>query len=337
MSIVKRKIPFTKTTFNRKEEKAIKKCLRSGWVVLGPKTLEFEENFAEYVGAKYAVFVDSGTAALFLAVKCSGYTGEVVIPSLTFVSDAEILIHAGLTPVFGDISLATFCLSRGYPQCIPTHFAGRRASAYGKVTDSCHRIERNDMRFSSSMWCYSFYATKNMSTVQGGMICTNDENKYKWLLKARDHGTTKGTKQRYEGKNPVYNIDFIGWRMKGDDMRASIGIEQLKKLPENNLKRNNIVKRYNHNLREKRIGNHIYPILVKNRKLFIEKMLDAGIQCSVHFRPIHTLKAYKKYKRPLTNTDYIANKIVSLPMFPQMTEQEVDYVSYQVFKTKLII
>lgn len=340
------KIPFTKTTFDKKEEEAVKKCFRSGWVVLGPKTLEFEEAFAKYVGADYAVFVDSGTAALFLALKASIRSRKINveyinIPSLTFVSDIEVVIHAGLEPFFVDIHADTLCIDGDLDYTMPTNFAGRLAKCRGVVVDSCHRIEKDDVSHNpDAMWCYSFYATKNMSTVQGGMIVTNSKSVYEWLKKARDHGTTKGTKQRYEGKNPVYDVSFLGWRMKGDDMRASIGIEQLKKLPENNRKRNKIVARYNDAFGLNRTGNHLYYILVNNREGFIKKMLNHGVQCSVHFRPIHTLSAFKKYDRSdgtLNNTNYVADKIVSLPMYPSMTDEEIDYVIDKALKTNLII
>jgi dTDP-4-amino-4,6-dideoxygalactose transaminase len=220
---------------------------------------------------------------------------------------------------------------------MPTHFAGRKSSVKGKVIDSCHRIEKDDVIGSDAFWCYSFYATKNMSTVQGGMIALNSEEDYKWFLMARDHGTTKGTAQRYKGNNPLYDVSFVGWRVKGDDLRASIGIEQLKKLPKLTKLRNEIVSRYNDNLGLNRAGNHLYFILVNDRARFIREMFDRGVQCSIHFRPIHTLTAFKKYATKLPNTDYIAEKIVSIPMFPGMTKKEVDYVCKCIKETNLLI
>ena len=336
-----RKIPFTKLNFDKEEEKAVKRCMRSGWVVLGPKTLEFERKFADYVGAKYAVFVDSGTAALDLSVKLRlGGAKTVKIPSLTFVSDAEVLVHNGIKPEFVDVNMKSLCTEIGDNDCIPTNFAGRLADNGNAIIDSCHRIERYDVRNAKnpdSLWCYSFYATKNMSTVQGGMIAMNDLDAYKWLLMARDHGATKGTKQRYEGKNPIYDVEFCGWRVKPDDLRASIGLVQLEKLPYANARRDEIVKRYNENLGLDNVGNHIYPVFVDKREEFIHNMLKKRIQTSVHFRPIHTLTAYKEPGVKLKTTDFIADKIVSLPMFPDMTNADVDRVSKEVLKTKQLI
>jgi len=332
------KIPFSKATFGKEEKRAISECIDSGWTVLGPKTLEFEEAFAKYVGAKYAVFVDSGTAALHLAVYVSNYKQDCIrIPSLTFVSDAEIAYHNKLRIDFVDINKDTLCIDRQIANCLPTNFAGELAKCRGPVIDSCHRIEKDDVqKRPTSLWCYSFYTTKNMSTVQGGMIVLNSKRKYKNLLMLRDHGITKGTKQRYEGKNPLYDIKFPGYRVKGDDLRASIGLEQLKKLPKITKRRNEIVDKYNKNLGYNRIGNHLYPILVNDRDKFIKTMIRQGIQVSVHFPPIHKFTAYKQNVK-LPVTDYIAPRIVSLPLFPAMTNKQVDIVSDAVLKTNLLI
>lgn len=334
------KIHFSKLTFDEKEEQAVVDCMRSGWVVLGPKTKEFEDMFAEYVGAKYAVFVDSGTAALSLALRVAKdyYKDFVSIPSLTFVSDAEVVYNAGLAINFVDVDKDSFCVDKQWPNLLPVNFAGEKAKAWGKVIDSCHRIEKDDVKDSDSLWCYSFYATKNISTVQGGMIALNDEEAYNWLIMARDHGMTKGTAQRYKGNNPTYDVLFPAYRVKGDDFRAVIGIEQLKKLPWITEQRNRIVARYNKNLGLNRVGNHLYFIAVKERDSFIKQMFEQGIQTSIHFLPIHNFTGYSSYSRAdLPVTNYAGEHIVSLPMFPQMTDEEVDYVSAEVLKTNLIL
>lgn len=331
-----KKIPFSKITFDKKEEQAVINCMRSGWVVLGPKTIEFEKAFAKYVGAKYAVFVDSGTSALSLSIHAVKYKDFITIPSLTFVSDAEVIYHAGLKIKFADVDKDTLCVDKQYKNLLPTNFTGVKAKGKGKVIDSCHRIEKNDVKNSNSLWTFSFYATKNISCVHGGMIALNNEKIYKWLLMARDHAVTKGTAQRYKGKNPTYDVLFPGWRVKGNDLMAVIGLEQLKKLPWITKNRNRIVERYNKNLELNNIGNHLYIIKVKNRSKFIEILFNKGIQTSIHFRPIHTFTAYKQnIKLPIT--DYIADKIVSLPLYPQMSNNDVDRVCAEVLKTNLLI
>lgn len=333
------KIPFTKLTFDEAEERAVVECLRSGWVVLGPKTKEFEEKFAEYVGAKYAVFVDSGTSALSLAIRAKNddYEDFVSIPSVTFCSDAEIVYHAGLEIRFVDVNKETLCADKDHENLLPVNFAGRLAKGYGKVIDSCHRIEKDDVKGSDSLWVYSFYGTKNISCAHGGMIALNDEETYKWLLLARDHGLTKSTEDRYKGRNPIYDVKFPGWRYKGNDLMAVIGLEQLKKLPWITENRNRVVDRYNKNLGLNNAGNHIYVVKAESRPTFIEKMFEAGIQVSIHFLPIHKFTAYRDDSADLPNTDWLSERIVSLPLFPQMTNEEVDYVCQEVLKTGLLL
>jgi len=338
---MKFKIPFFKTTLGKEEIKAVERCIKSGWVVMGEKTQEFEEKFAKYVGAKYAVFVDSGTSALFLALKSLNIPEEelISIPSLTFVSTAEIVVNAGYEPLFVDVDLDDLCMMDwGTEYRIPVHLTGNRCNIDAQIYDSAHRIEKNDVKNSKALWCYSFYTTKNLTTVQGGMIALNNKKIYEWLRMARDHGITKGTKERYTQITPTYEIKFNGYRVKGDDLRAVIGLEQLKKLPEMNAKRNKIVKRYNKNLNLDRKGNHLYYVLVSNREKFFKQMYKAGIQCSVHFLPLHKMPAFRRYACEfLSHTEYLGKRLVSLPLYPQMTNKEVDYVSKKVLETGLLL
>lgn len=344
------KIPFFKTTLGEEEKKAISDVIDSGWVVMGKKTQEFEEKFAEYVGSKYAVFVDSGTAALFLALqwqfKKYGLVSTGVpieVPSCTFVSTAEVIVNSGAIPYFKDVSLDTFCLDEyttdGIQRFrIPVHLTGNHAMSAGTIYDSAHRIEKDDVKDSKVPYCYSFYATKNMSTINGGMIALNDEEGYKWLKMARDHGITRGTLERYTDRTPTYQVEFVGFRLKADDVRAAIGLEQLKKLPAATERRNEIVKRYNGLLGYNRSGNHLYPILVSDRVAFFEAMELAGIQCSVHFLPLHKMPAFEMYPHEaLPNTEYLGERLVSIPLFPDMTDEQVDYVAGKVLETGLLI
>ena len=335
------KIPFFKTTIGKEEKEAISQVIDSGWLVMGKKTQEFEEKFAEYVGAKHAIFVDSGTSALFLAIQHRKQFldwKKAVVPSLTFTSTAEVVVNSGLELEFADVSKDTLCMDAGSLNTVPVHLTGNKAEQGALIYDSAHRIEKDDVKGSPAIWCYSFYATKNLSTVQGGMIATNDDETAKWLRAARDHGISKGTLERYTQKTPTYSIDFVGYRVKGDDLRAAIGLEQLKKLPLMTQRRNEIVARYNNNLGLARTGNHLYPILVSNREKFFEHMELASIQCSVHFLPLHKMPAYTKYAEGhLPNTEYLGERLVSIPLFPDMTDEQVDYVSEQVLKTGLLI
>ena len=344
------RIPFAKNTLGEEEKKALADVIDSGWVVMGEQTERFEKEFAQYVGAQYAVFVDSGTSALFLALQYLKIqdswkrVAEVEIPSLTFVATAEAVVNAGFGVRFMDVEKERFCMNEVGQFSLPVHLLGNRAEKGAMIYDSAHRIEKDDYKNTekvggvSPLWCYSFYATKNMTTVQGGMIVTHDQEAYDWLRSARDHGLNHGTKERYLGKYKKSEAGFVGWRVKGDDLRAVIGLEQLKKLPEMTQRRNEIVQRYNDALGLSNKGNHVYPVLVNEREKFLQQMNDAGVQCVVHFSPVHLMKAYKNFSRnDLVNTEYIGDRIVSLPIFPQMTDDEVDYVSEKIISSKLLI
>lgn len=327
-------IPFGKMTFGEEEKKAISDCIDSGWVAPGPKTREFEERFAAYVGATHAVFVDSGTAALFLALQYLKHkgllTGTVKVPSLTFTSTAEEVLHAGLPIEFGDVDGNTCCLTDVGLNSLPVHLYGYRAKEGALIYDSAHRIEKDDVKGSPALWCYSFYATKNISTVTGGMIATNSAEAYGWLMSARDHGLSLGTKERYSGAYKQYDVGFIGWRLKADDLRAVIGLEQLKKLPWITERRNAIVQKYNQGFGHSWAGNHVYVVLVKKQEEFVNYMYDHGVQCTVHFRPLHTMTGYQPYHKSgsekLPMTEYLGSHVVSLPLYPQLTDDEVEYI-----------
>src|SRR3990167_2567638 len=174
-------IPFCKTSLGAEEKKAIADCIDSGWTVYGPKCKEFEAKFAEYVGGKYAVFVDSGTSAMLLALaylneKIHHGTAPYKVPSLTFCATAEALVHTGNRPIFVDVE-DNFLISAEHTDqfSLPVHLLGDRAPEGAFVYDSAHRIEKDDVKWSRALWCYSFYATKNMTTVQGGRVGTNSE------------------------------------------------------------------------------------------------------------------------------------------------------------------
>ena len=334
------KIPFCKTTLGIEEKKAICDVIDSGWVVMCEKTKQFETGFAKYIGAKHAVFVDSGTAALDLSLKYlikyekidRDYPFEV--PSLTFTATAEVVVHNDLALEFGDVN-EDYCITP-HLNSLPVHLMGNRAKGGALIYDSAHRIEKGDVKGSGALWCYSFYATKNITTIQGGMIATNNDEADKWLRLARDHGVTSGTTERYKKGKWEYDIEFVGWREKADDVRAAVGIEQLKKLPIITGARNYLVSEYNKAFAKTHKGNHLYPILVNDRDVFMKYMNEKEIQCSVHFLPLHKMKAYKTFYHDenLNNTEFLGEHLVSLPLYPGLSKDEMDYIIDSVLKSK---
>lgn len=339
------KVPFSKPSVTEEEIQAVTKVLKSGWLTTGEITRDFEKKFAEYVGAKYAVAVNSCTAALSLSLKAlEEYIDpveegdEVIVPSLTFTATASIVTHCGAKPVFVDVEKDTFCLdpllvfdamTPKTKAVIPVHLTGNTAnSPYdgSVIIDSAHRIAKE--KSIADFTCYSFYATKNLTTGEGGMITTNYKDKAEWLRQARLHGLSTGAENRYRGGKWEYSVDFTGWKCNLTDIASAIGLVQLKKLPKMEKKRKKLIKRYNEALGYERTGTHLYPILVEKRDEFMTKMREAGIGCSVHFLPLHLMPAYKDYKPsyPLPNTEFLGERLVSLPLYPDMIEKEQEYV-----------
>ena len=332
-------IPFCKPTFDEREVEAASKAIRSGWVTTGPYTAEFERRFAEYVGSQYAVFVNSGTAALRLAIEYNKTKYDLktaYVPSLTFAATAHEAAHAGLGVVWGDVFQKTMCLepSERGDIAIPVHLTGNHASLNYQcpvVEDSAHLLERGQCSGSKNLVCFSFYATKNLSTGEGGMIATNNKNAYEWLMKARHHGI-----DRRPGGPPMYEVEFKGWKSNQSDIMAAIGLVQLSKLPEMDKRRKEIIDMYNKAFGQTHTGLHLYPVYSYNREKFVKLMADAGIQCSVHFRPLHKMKAYNS-KQTLPTTEYLGNGLVSLPLFPNMTDEQVQYVIEIANKSNLLL
>lgn len=336
------------------EKKAVCDCIDSGWITIGKKCEEFEKDFAKYVGSEYAVSVDSGTSALFLSLMFikskrgfdDGY--KIIVPSLTFAASASTIIHAGAEPLFCDVD-ENLCLHentikdlKNVTTYVDVQLAGNKTTwhhpARWRVVDSAHLIERGCFR--GNFMCFSFHPTKNMTTGKGGMIATNNEEAYKWLKKARLHGMHKKEWDGGLSKTVArwgYTVEFPGWKMNMTDLQASIGIEQLKKMDYMNDQKRRCLDQYNENLSLDRKGLHLYYIFVKNREKFMQFMKDEGIQCSVHFQPLHQMPAFKKYARGLKETNWYGEHIVSLPLYVELTNKEIDYICQKVVKSKQLI
>src|SRR5208283_942235 len=272
--ILKRKqfLPFSLPSVGKEEKREIMKVLDSGWLTTGPKTLEFEKQFARYVNAKEAVAVTSCTAAihLCLAVLDIKKGDEVILPSLTFPSAANEIVHLGATPVLADIEPDTFNISikdiekkitKRTRAIIPTHYGGHpcdmdRILALGKkykipvIEDAAHahgsfykgKIIGSLKSFAT---CFSFYPTKNMTTGEGGMITTQDPELAKMLRVYSLHGIHKDAWKRYTKTGSWYfEIVLPGYKYNLSDLQSALGIAQLKKLNSFTQTRIKLAKRY---------------------------------------------------------------------------------------------
>jgi dTDP-4-amino-4,6-dideoxygalactose transaminase len=305
----RRIIPFFKLSLDEREIDEVIRVLRKGYLTQGKEVRMLEKDFSRYVGCRYAVAVDSCTNGLFLSLKCNGI-GEgdrVTIPSLTFASVANVILQTGAKLEWEDKVYvgSAYYLKNNRPF---------------KIVDSAHQVERAIYHdFRGTMMVFSFYPTKQISSAEGGMICLNDHHTMEWLEECRWHGR--------KGGGFAYSVNRVGWKFNMTDIQAVIAMVQLHKLDDMNRKRRQIVAHYNKELGENVESLHLYTIDVDNRDKFIAFMDEKGINCSVHYyTPLHLQPAYEEFKRSLPLTEYKANHTVSLPLFPDMTEEEVDYV-----------
>lgn len=360
-------IPVFKPKMNKEEIlQELEKIFDSGWIGLGPKTAEFEEKFAEYIGVKYAVGVNSATAALHLANHVLGIKqgDEVIVPSMTFVSTALAALYCGATSVFADIESDVLCIdvadiekkiTKNTRAIISVHYGGHACRmdeimeiankhdlwVIEDVAHACGGKYKGAMLGSIGvMGCFSFHAVKNLPTGDGGMITTNDEALYKELQKLRWVGIDKGTWSRSleKGYSWQYSVDKLGFKYHMNDITAVIGLAQLKVLEEHNLIRRNIAKRYNEAFNgidwietpvEKDYAwssRHNYVIKVSMRNELNEYLRSKGISSGVHYEPIHHFKVFGNVKADVPVTERIWPNLLTLPLYPGMTEDEFDKV-----------
>jgi UDP-4-amino-4,6-dideoxy-N-acetyl-beta-L-altrosamine transaminase len=364
-------IPFCRPSIGKEEINEMTKALKSGWLTTGPRTVAFEKALARYVGARRTVAVNSCTGALHLALLALdiGPDDEVITSPFTFASTANVIVQVGAKPVFVDIDQETFnidpekiekAITSKTKAIIPVHYAGQacdmdRIMKIAKkyrlyvIEDAAHAIgtEYKNKKIGSigTATCFSFYATKNMTTGEGGAVTTNNAKLAEKIEVLKLHGMNRDAWKRYTKKGSwYYRIETCGWKYNMTDVQAALGLSQLKKLDAFNRIRRKYAKIYSQELKkipgivtpaEKDWGKHIYylyPILLKNydRDKFIQKMAKRGVQCSVHFIPLHMQPFYRKtfgFKpSDFPNSKWIYEKEISLPLYPKMTERDIKFV-----------
>ena len=363
------KIPLCIPYTGQEEIDAVSEVIESGWYAHGPKNHEFEEGFADYLGIKHAFSMNSCTSALHLAVEGLGITGEVILPSFTFVASANAVITGGGRPVFADISYDTCnidpdsverMISADTEAIMPVHFGGQSADMTAimgiaekhhlqVIEDSAETIggtHRGQLTGSFGVGCFSFYPTKNLTTGEGGMLTTNDDelaHKVKALLA---HGIDKSTYEREDAEKAWYrSASRVGYNFRMSNILAAIGVEQLKKLERMNLMRREVADRLTAELAEiseitppvERAENkHVYQMYTirladgLDRDAFVRDLNARGIGASIHFfPPVHHMAPYRdgEFRQDaLPVTEKVIQEIVTLPMYPQMTEEELAFM-----------
>ena len=374
-------IPFHRPHITDEEITAVSNAIRSGWITMGEQTHRFESLFSEYIGAPYCVALNSGTAALHLALCCMGISpgDEVIIPAMTFTATAEVVRYFNARPVMADISRETLCLDPGdfkkritsnTKAVIPVHYGGQPADMdeiraiardhhLAVIEDAAHALPSlyKDQKIGtlSDITCFSFYATKTLSTGEGGMAVTGNEHWADLMKQLRLHGISRDAWNRYSSAGKwQYDVQHAGFKYNMSDINASMGIVQLAKIDRLLNMRRSIAEKYNtafgendafipYRIRQDRDTSwHLYPLMLNldclntGRDRFIEELKEKEISTSVHFIPLYRFTYYgKEYGLPAAfpNTEWAFERTLSLPIFPGMTGDEVDYVIDVVLKT----
>uniref|UniRef100_A0A7V3ZY58 DegT/DnrJ/EryC1/StrS family aminotransferase n=1 Tax=candidate division WOR-3 bacterium TaxID=2052148 RepID=A0A7V3ZY58_UNCW3 len=360
------KIPLFETFFDESDIEAVSSTIKSGWVSLGPKTNELEKAFEAHFGVKYALFVSSGTAALHLAYVSAGIGPDslVVLPSFTYISTLTPLIWMGAKFVFADIeSLQKPVIS---PETIENVRSGATHTiyvAYAGFMEGIDEIqkyckEKNLVLIEDASHCHgsiwkgkragnfgivagmSLYANKSITTGEGGVILTNDENIYKRCKSLRSQGISSTSYERYKGLELDYDIQEIGYTYRPTEIQAALGLSQLKKIEWITRRRRELVGLYRKLLADvdeiiipfenyELSGNYIFSVFSKvDRDALRLHLFEHGIQTSLHYKPLHLFSAVQKYYpyRPLPVTEEAYRMQITLPLFPTMKEEWVEYV-----------
>ena len=342
-------------TIDDLEIKATIKTLKSGFWASGTgvgNVKKFENLFKKYTNATECVAVDSGTAALDLALKVVDINKkEVLVPSLTFVSSINAIKYNGGIPIFVDVKSNTLCMdpkdlqnkiTKKSKVILPVHFGGyscdmdeiKKISKKNKllvVEDAAHatgsKFRNKKIGSIGDLTCFSFHPVKNLAMPKGGAITLNYKNRN---LK------TKLNSLRWCGisdrKEQIYDVTELGYNYYMDEISSAIGIEQLKKINKFNSRKYKIAKKYDKEIKclekmpiSKDCSYHLYWILVKNRNTFLKNMKKKGIETGIHYLPVHKMKLYKSNIK-LKVTEKVTKEIVTIPIHPSLKNSEVDYI-----------
>jgi len=368
-------IPFHVPAIGAEEIRAVVDTLESGWLTSGTKVKRFEDDFAEYVGSKHAVAVNSGTAALHLALDAIGIRqgDEVIVPTMTFTATAEVVLYFKAKPVLVDCQEDTLNLDPKQIEAaitsktkaiIPVHFGGQpcdmtpileiaKTHKLYVVEDAAHALpasyEGKKIGTIGDITCFSFYATKTITTGEGGMATTENSEWAERMRMMSLHGISHDAWKRYTKEGSwYYEILNPGFKYNLTDIAAAIGIEQLKKCDEFRKAREKIAKIYDRSFADleeihtpvRRSDTehawHLYVIQLNldrlqiTRKQFIEALREEQIGTSVHFIPLHLHPYYRDnfgyQPSDFPNASSAFERIVSLPIYPKMTEADVESV-----------
>ena len=365
-------VPLSDVIVDEELVDAALEAVRSGWWSMGPRVEAFEQEFSTFTGAPHSIALANGTAALhlaLLAVGC-GPGDEVIVPSLNFVAAANAIVHTGAEPVFCDVvgpdelnldpADVEAAVSPRTKAIVVLHYAGFACAmdAIGEVAERHGLVVVEDAAHApGASWrgricgtigrigCFSFFSNKNLPIGEGGMVVTGDDELAKTVRLLRSHGMTTLTWDRHRGHAPSYDVVAAGFNYRLDEVRAALGLIQLRRLPEENAARSRISGRYREALDgergltmpfahsdEERVPSHHLAVALLpegcDRENVRAALADRRIQTSVHYPPIHTFTRYRSSAgvRPLPRTDSLAERILTLPLYGRMSDEQVELV-----------
>lgn len=365
-------LPFHRPSIDEDEIEEVVDTLRSGWLTMGPKTLRFEEQFARYIGAKHALAVSSCTAGLHLTLNAIGVGpgDEVITCTFTFAATAAVILHCGARPVLVDCLPDTLTIDPAQVEAaitsrtkaiLPVHFAGHpcemveilaiaRRHNIPVIEDAAHALPAayHGQRVGTlgDLAAFSFYAGKNITTGEGGMVTTDNDEYAERIAQRRLHGLDRDAWKRYTDQGSwYYEITYPGFKYNMTDINASLGIHQLRKCDRFHTVRNRYAALYLEGLGplseitlptvqpEIEHAWHLFPIrlnlesLTVGRDDFIELLRQEKIGTSVHFIPLHMHPYYRQMcgYRPQDFSHALSafERIISLPLYPEMTEEDI--------------
>ncbi len=363
-------IPVLQPSIGQEEIDAASEVLRSGWLGLGPKTEQFEQQFASFADSRFAVALNSGTAALHLALDVLriGPGDEVIVPSITFISTIHAVSYVGATPVFADIEAGTMniCvkdierkITSKTKAIIVVHLAGHPCDmdaiqqlALSKgikvVEDAAHACgaEYKGRRIGSisELTCFSFHAVKNLTTGEGGAITCNAEWMDRRIREKRWVGISRDTWMRSINEKVYawqYYVNEVGYKYHMNDLQASIGLVQLKKLSQLNGRRRAIANTYINELKEldwielpqehsyAKSSWHLFQIKLNNdnvRDRLISHLQEVNIATGVHYYPCHLHPCYIHLQAIVPISSEIWKRILSLPIHPNISEFDLERI-----------
>jgi dTDP-4-amino-4,6-dideoxygalactose transaminase len=364
---MKKVFSLSDPVLGQEEKQALCEVIESGWVTMGEKVAGFEKAFAKLHGANNAVAVCSCTAGLHLCLNALniGPGDEVLVPSLTFVATVNAVLYAGATPVFVDIqseAVPHLSFSDAEAKCtaktkaiIVMHYGGyivdlanwrSFAESHGLILieDAAHAPGVEGVGRVSHAAVFSFFANKNMTTAEGGMVLARETSALELIRRLRSHGMTTGTLDRYHGHAYSYDVTCLGYNYRMDELRAAVGLLQLERLPEWNARRRRLTESYREALSfyvpelllpfnsKDPTAAHLMPVLLPiaaGREKIMHRLFDAGVQTSIHYPPVHLFSFYRK-RYPgikLQQTENFCSRELTLPLHQSMAEADVEKIS----------